>query len=400
MSKYQYRTTIADVAKLAKVSLGTVSNVLNGTATVRPRTRTRVEAAIAELNFAPNALARTLPARHRWPGSAADPTVPRLVAVGSVSVDYIARISVMPHRNDRITAHNIEKSLGGPATNVAVIAAGLGDPFPLSVELATAVGDDADSDWALGELIERSVDITAVRRVPGQRLSRCIVFVEENGSRTVINEPVELEVSDLRRYSEPSETEAPRCICIDGSQIEHMLDSILELGRAGWRIALQSTDLPQHWRNPERFRQMLREFDVIFINRRIARDLTDCRGSEAQLVEAFIESVRCEPSKAIVVLTLGERGAIVIPSGEDPIVVPARSVDVVDVTGNGGALAGAFIAVWLHTSDPALAGRWGTAAGGFISSVLGALGASPTATELQNFLIDKTPEATDVAITI
>ena len=70
------------------------------------------------------------------------------------------------------------KSLGGPATNVAVIAAGLGDPFPLSVELATAVGDDADSDWALGELIERSVDIAAVRRVPGQRLSRCIVFVE------------------------------------------------------------------------------------------------------------------------------------------------------------------------------------------------------------------------------
>ncbi len=398
MSKY--RITIADVARLANVSLGTVSNVLNGTASVRPRTRARVEAAIAELNFAPNALARTLPTRHRWPGAAADPSVPRLVAVGSVSVDYIARVSVMPHRNDRITAHNIEKSLGGPATNVAVIAAGLGDPFPLSVELATAVGDDADSDWALGELIERSVDIAAVRRVPGQRLSRCIVFVEENGSRTVINEPVELEVSDLRRYSGVPGTDAPRCICIDGSQIERMLDSVLELGRAGWRIALQSTDLPTHWRNPDRFRQMLRELDVIFVNRRIARDLTDCRGSEVQLVEAVVENVRREPARAIVVLTLGERGALIIPPGQAPIAVPAKSVDVIDVTGNGGALAGAFLAVWLHTGDPALAGHWGTAAGSFISSVLGALGASPTASELQSLLAENAPEAADAAVTI
>lgn len=364
MSKY--RITIADVAKLAKVSLGTVSNVLNGTASVRPLTRARVEAAIAELNFAPNALARTLPSRHRSTGAAANPSLPRLVAVGSASVDYIARVSVMPHRNDRITAHNIEKSLGGPATNVAVIAAGLGDPFPLSVELATAVGDDADSDWALAELVERSVDIKAVRRMSGQRLSRCIVFVEENGSRTVVNEPVELEVSDLRRYGEPSETQAPKCLCIDGSQIEHMLDSVLELGRAGWRTALQSTDLPLDWRNPDRFRQMLGELDLIFINRRIARDFTDCRGSEMQLVEEVVKSVRSVPAKAIVVLTLGERGALVIPPDEAPIAIPAKSVEVVDVTGNGGALAGVFIAVWLHTGNPALAADWGTAAGSFI----------------------------------
>lgn len=398
MSKY--RITIADVAKLAKVSLGTVSNVLNGTASVRPLTRARVEAAIAELNFAPNALARTLPSRHRSTGAAANPSLPRLVAVGSASVDYIARVSVMPHRNDRITAHNIEKSLGGPATNVAVIAAGLGDPFPLSVELATAVGDDADSDWALAELVERSVDIKAVRRMSGQRLSRCIVFVEENGSRTVVNEPVELEVSDLRRYGEPSETQAPKCLCIDGSQIEHMLDSVLELGRAGWRTALQSTDLPLDWRNPDRFRQMLGELDLIFINRRIARDFTDCRGSEMQLVEEVVKSVRSVPAKAIVVLTLGERGALVIPPDEAPIAIPAKSVEVVDVTGNGGALAGVFIAVWLHTGNPALAADWGTAAGSFISSVLGALGASPTAAELQPLLTNKVPETMDAAVTI
>jgi LacI family transcriptional regulator len=54
--------SIKDVAARAGVSLGTVSNVLNRPATVRPATRARVEAAIAELGFVPNASARQLAA--------------------------------------------------------------------------------------------------------------------------------------------------------------------------------------------------------------------------------------------------------------------------------------------------------------------------------------------------
>src|SRR5262245_61054569 len=56
------KVSIKDVAARAGVSLGTVSNVLNRPATVRPSTRARVEAAIAELGFVPNASARQLAA--------------------------------------------------------------------------------------------------------------------------------------------------------------------------------------------------------------------------------------------------------------------------------------------------------------------------------------------------
>jgi LacI family transcriptional regulator len=51
---------IKDVAARAGVSVGTVSNVLNRPAIVRPATRARVEAAIVELGFVPNASARQL----------------------------------------------------------------------------------------------------------------------------------------------------------------------------------------------------------------------------------------------------------------------------------------------------------------------------------------------------
>lgn len=51
---------LRDVAKAAKVSVGTVSNVLNRPELVAPATRSRVQATIATLGFVPNGFARNL----------------------------------------------------------------------------------------------------------------------------------------------------------------------------------------------------------------------------------------------------------------------------------------------------------------------------------------------------
>ncbi|MBI1281557.1 MAG: LacI family DNA-binding transcriptional regulator [Anaerolineaceae bacterium] len=53
-------STIADVAKLAGVSPGTVSRVMNGATNVNPDTRSKVEQAIAKLAYQPNFQARSL----------------------------------------------------------------------------------------------------------------------------------------------------------------------------------------------------------------------------------------------------------------------------------------------------------------------------------------------------
>lgn len=56
-------TTIRDVARTAGVSIATVSRVLHDYEHVRPETRDRVHAAIAELKFTPNRLGRSLAER-------------------------------------------------------------------------------------------------------------------------------------------------------------------------------------------------------------------------------------------------------------------------------------------------------------------------------------------------
>ncbi|HZG85035.1 LacI family DNA-binding transcriptional regulator [Paenibacillus sp.] len=56
----QQRTTIKDVARVANVSIATVSNVLNGTGRVAPETMKRVQKVIEELQFSPSTSARNL----------------------------------------------------------------------------------------------------------------------------------------------------------------------------------------------------------------------------------------------------------------------------------------------------------------------------------------------------
>ena len=54
------RATVRDVAARAGVSPGTVSKALNGTGQISPATRARIVAAAEEIDFRPNALARSV----------------------------------------------------------------------------------------------------------------------------------------------------------------------------------------------------------------------------------------------------------------------------------------------------------------------------------------------------
>lgn len=62
MHEKNFMTTLRDVAKRAGVGNGTVSRVLNG-GSVAPETRSRVEAAMRELEFSPNAMAQGIRSR-------------------------------------------------------------------------------------------------------------------------------------------------------------------------------------------------------------------------------------------------------------------------------------------------------------------------------------------------
>jgi ribokinase len=380
---HRKRPTIADVARSAGVSIGTVSNYINGTATVKDATRERIEKAIASLSYRPSAIARSLSGhsagRQRDLGG-----LPRLLVVGYISVDYLCRVAVLPHRDDRVTARHIEKALGGPAANLAVAAAGVGAPFALDVELATAVGDDPDSDWALHELGKRGVHALPIKRPFNNRLSRAIVIIELNGSRTIINEPFELSEVDLTANMDVQPETRPACLHIEGFHYERMMSSIDRFHQAGWRVSLHSTGLPESSRTPAAFLDLVKHVDLTFVNDVTLREIFDFRTPISTMIQQTHDALSRVKGRGDVVLTLGEFGAVVFRRGGGPqIEVPALPVERVDATGAGDAFAGVFLSLWLHGATLEEAARYAAVAGSLTTTAEGAQGRVSTFEELK-----------------
>jgi ribokinase len=380
------RPTIREVARRAGVSVGTVSNVINGRVRVAEHTRAAVNQAVIELGFTANTFARSLPVQ--W-GRKIQPAernrAPRLTAAGYISVDYTARIGVLPHRDDRITAAGIDKSLGGPATNVAVMAAGLGGRWTIDCELMTVLGEDVDSDWALAELTSKRVSTAGVRRRQNGRLSRCIVLVEPAGNRTIINEPFTLDCGEVEAHL--GRTHSPgrsHCLHLEGYQVDALAAAVAAHRDRGGIASVHATGIPAAWRTREGFLTLAKRFDVLFLHREAAREIVGFRGPDmalarriSHLYSTLAEGETCR----LVVLTLGSLGAAVLERGT-AYLVPAPHVDPIDTTGAGDTFVGVFLAAWLNAATAVEAARLATVAASLSTLSNGAQGVQFSADEI------------------
>jgi DNA-binding LacI/PurR family transcriptional regulator len=120
---------MADVAKLAGVSHQTVSRVLNDHPNVRPQTRDRVLAVIRQLDYRPNAAARTLVTRRtRTLGVISFDTTlygPASMLYGierAASGSYFVTIASVPAFDRRSVLGAVDRLLGQAVEGIIVIA--------------------------------------------------------------------------------------------------------------------------------------------------------------------------------------------------------------------------------------------------------------------------------------
>lgn len=364
------RPTIREVAARAGVSTGTVSNVLTGRRPVQEATRERIERAIAELGYVPDIAARALIARRGRAIQAHGAATPRLTAVGYLCADYVTRVAVLPHRADRVSGARIERTLGGRAANVAVTAAGLGEPWPMAVDLLSVAGEDGESDWAEAMLADRRVRLLPQSRQPGGRLSRCIIMVEANGSRTIVNEPLQVAPEVLRHWLEqrlaPSAAEA---LFVQGDQAAVLAPVLAEADPALFRVTQigigEARALGALWLD-----ELSPLFDLVVMNREVARELLGAAGGTDDLVQRVAAAFAPLPCRTA--LTLGAEGAVLIERGRTIARATAPMVDVVDETGAGDTFAGCLITALLHDVAPAAALAAAVRAGSIAVTVTGA----------------------------
>jgi LacI family transcriptional regulator len=169
--------TIKDVAARARVSIGTVSNVLANLPTVRPRLRERVEQAIRELDYHPSHIARSLASRNTQTlgiviTDITNPFFPLLVKGAE---------SAALERGYTLSIFNSDNSLERERTCVSLLRSRRAD----GILIASAPNPEADVRH-LVDAQEAGFALLCLDRIPGAFACDAVIADNSKGARLCV----------------------------------------------------------------------------------------------------------------------------------------------------------------------------------------------------------------------
>ena len=109
----------------------------------------------------------------------------RVIVVGSVNVDQVARVERHPKPGETVLALGHEQLAGGKGANQAVAAAAAG----AEVLMVGCVGDDDPGRAYRRRLADRGVDIRHVAISPDQPTGAAYIVVDEERENTIVVVP-------------------------------------------------------------------------------------------------------------------------------------------------------------------------------------------------------------------
>jgi len=105
----------------------------------------------------------------------------RVIVVGSVNIDLVARVPHLPRPGETVTGGSYERHQGGKGGNQAVAASRLRRP----TLFIGAVGDDTFEQEARRALSAERVDVSMVASLPGQPTGVALILVDATGENEI-----------------------------------------------------------------------------------------------------------------------------------------------------------------------------------------------------------------------
>lgn len=296
----------------------------------------------------------------------------KIVVVGSVNMDLVARTRQIPKPGQTVTGTDFATTPGGKGANQAVAAARLGYP----VQMVGMVGDDVFGEALIVNLNEAGVDTGAVMRVVGPS-GVAPILVSETGENSIVVVPGANGKVD--RAAIDTQADLIRSAGMVLCQLELPLATVIYLlslcGEAGVPVMLDpapASQLPEAvwaqvaWLTPN-------ETESAFF---LGKDL-----EAEQAAQQFL-------GKGVggVILKCGSRGSYVSVAGGESRWAQPFGVDAVDTVGAGDCFNGAYAVSLLEGNDPWMAARFASAAAAISVTRRGAQAAMPSRTEVEAFL--------------
>jgi ribokinase len=266
------------------------------------------------------------------------PRRPRIVVVGSINLDLVARCERLPRPGETVGGATLSRFPGGKGANQAVACARLG----AEVTLIGAVGRDVLASEALVGLVEAGVELR-LEEVDAPT-GVALVAIDSTGETAIVVSPG---ANAALRVAELPPHDAVLC------QLEVPDEAVL----GAWELCEGLFCL-----NAAPARPLSVDADLTVVNRHELESLARRDG--------------------LVALTLGEEGALVLDDGEEIARATPPRVQAVDGTAAGDAFTACLVVSLLEGRklDESLARA--CAAGALAASRLGAQPSLPTADEV------------------
>jgi ribokinase len=289
--------------------------------------------------------------------------------VGSFMMDLVAYAPRRPHAGETLIGTGFSSAPGGKGFNQAVAAARAG----ARTSMVGCVGDDDMGAQFRTMLAAEGIDATAVTMRPGAGTGVGLPLVEPGGQNSIVVVPRANRGVDAAQIVEA----AP--VIVDANVLVLQLELDVEAAVAAARIAHERgvtvilnpapvCPLPA---------ELLEHVDVLVPNEGELAALTGRPGVDPGEAAAALR----QQWGLDVVVTLGERGALVVAAG-GPVHVPARSVTAVDTVGAGDVFCGYLAAGLAQGLGLAQAAEVANAAAAISVTRTGSAASAPTADEV------------------
>lgn len=300
----------------------------------------------------------------------------KITVVGSINIDFVLKVPHLPVPGETLVGEDFELIPGGKGANQAVGAVRLG----AEVAMVGCIGDDPFGSQLKEGLAKEGILTEHVYSTIGISSGMALITVAENGDNTIVLAPgANMRVSRDNVYAAHDIVANCDVLLL---QLEIPLD-VVEVAAGGARSHNHCVIL-----NPAPAMdvglEILRLADYLIPNEVEAAALTDHEVIDLASAERAATALQEMCGGAVIVLTMGSRGALLLRNSEKPVWVPTPSVNVVDTTAAGDAfVAGMAVALAEGKSDLE-AVRWGCSAGALAVTRLGAQPSLPTRKEVRD----------------
>ena len=303
-------------------------------------------------------------------------TVPRITVVGSYATGLTMKLERLPCTGETLLGTGYRVDYGGKGSNQAVGSARLG----ARVNFVARIGNDAFGDMALGLYRHEGIDVAHVKQTAGAPTGVGFIMVEAaSGNNCIVIDPGANELLTADDICSCSAAFEWTSVVLTQLEIPvAAAEAALRLGRARGAVTILNP-APVRLLSPSIFQLI----DVLTPNQVEAKVLTG-RSPDAAIESEKLAHELIRSGVKQVVMTLGERGALIVtPSSSTH--VPAVPMSAVDTTGAGDAFNAGLATALASGASLEAAVQFAVVTGGLAVTREGVIPALPSCDEVRDF---------------